>query len=133
MARGSFARRLAAFRFFPASLSVLPVMLAVAFIGTAAPGAAQEPGRIVGTVTDAASGAPIPEAQVFIPASSLGGLTRANGGFVILGVAAGTHGLRTERIGYGPVEQQVTVAAGQTVQLNIQMSAQALGLDEIVV
>jgi TonB-dependent starch-binding outer membrane protein SusC len=94
---------------------------------------AQESGRIVGTVTDVQSGAPIAEAQVFIPSTGLGGLTRANGSFLILGVPAGSHTVRAERIGLSPVTQQVTVAAGQTAQVNFQMSTQALGLDEIVV
>ena len=50
---------------------------------------AQQTGRIVGRVTDSQSGAPIGEAQVFIPGTGIGGLTRANGAYVILEVPAG--------------------------------------------
>jgi outer membrane receptor protein involved in Fe transport len=94
---------------------------------------AQQTGRIVGRVTDAQSGAPIGEAQVFIPGTGLGGLTRANGAYVILEVPAGPREIRAERIGLAPVSQQVTVTAGQAVEVNFQMTTQALGLDEIVV
>src|SRR5688500_8664083 len=94
---------------------------------------ARQTGRIVGRVTEAQSGAPISEAQVFIPGTGLGGLTRANGAFVILEVPAGAREVRAERIGLAPVTQQVTVVAGQAVEVNFQMTTQALGLDEIVV
>ncbi|MBI4522090.1 MAG: TonB-dependent receptor plug domain-containing protein, partial [Gemmatimonadetes bacterium] len=99
----------------------------------ATPVAAQETGRITGQVTDAQSGVPLSEVQVYIAGSGLGTLTRANGRFVILNVAPGTHELRAERIGLAPVSRQVTVAAGQAVDVTFTMSVQALGLDEIVV
>jgi outer membrane receptor protein involved in Fe transport len=95
--------------------------------------AAQQTGRIVGRVTDAQSGAPIGEAQVFIPGTGIGGLTRQNGTFVILEAPAGAREVRVERIGLASVSQQVTVVAGQAVEVNFTMSTQALGLDEIVV
>jgi outer membrane receptor protein involved in Fe transport len=115
----------------PARFSAAGLLIAV--LVAAAPLAAQESGRIVGTVTDAQSGAPVGEAQVFVPGTGLGGLSRANGTYLILGVPAGQHNVRAERIGMSPVTQQVTVAAGQTAQANFQMTTQALGLDEIVV
>jgi len=99
----------------------------------APPAAAQEPGRITGQVTDAQSGQPLGEVQVFIPGSGIGTLTRANGRFIILNVTPGTHTLRAERIGMSAANQQVTVVAGQAVDVNFQMTTQALGLDEIVV
>jgi outer membrane receptor protein involved in Fe transport len=96
-------------------------------------GAQQVNGRIVGRVTQAESGAPIAEAQVFVPGTGLGGLTRQNGAFVILEVPAGPQVVRAERIGLAPASQQVTVVGGQAVEVNFQMTTQALGLDEIVV
>ncbi len=95
--------------------------------------AAQQTGRIVGKVTATESGAPVAEAQVFIPGTGIGGLTRQNGTFVILEAPVGPHEIRVERIGLSPVTQQVTVVAGQAVEVNFQMATQALGLDEIVV
>jgi TonB-dependent starch-binding outer membrane protein SusC len=95
--------------------------------------AQQEPGRITGQVTDAQSGAPLSEVQVFIPGTGIGTLTRTNGRFIILNVAPGVKELRAERIGMSSVSQQVTVASGQAVDVNFQLGTQALGLDEIVV
>ena len=93
---------------------------------------AQENGRITGVVTDE-SGAPVSQVQVYLPESSLGSLTRPNGAYLILGVPAGTHEIRAERIGLGASSEQVTVQAGETAQVNFQLSSAALALDEIVV
>ncbi|MSR35997.1 MAG: hypothetical protein EXR95_05040 [Gemmatimonadetes bacterium] len=100
---------------------------------TAGAAAAQQTGRIVGRVTATESGAPLGEVQVFIPGTGLGTLTRQNGTFIMLEVPPGPHPVRAERIGMAPVTQQVSVAAGQAVEVNFQMTTQALGLDEIVV
>ena len=76
------------------------LMFALLAIALSAVGlSAQQTGRIVGRVTTAESGAPISEAQVFIPGTGIGGLTRQNGTFVILEAPAGTHELRVEHLG----------------------------------
>ncbi len=90
-------------------------------------------GQITGTVTDGQSGSPISEVQVFVQGLQIGGLSRADGRFLILNVPAGTHELRAERIGYGAVSQSVTIAADGTAVVDFQLQSQALGLDEIVV
>lgn len=94
---------------------------------------AQEPGRVVGRVTSVESGAPLGEVQVFIPGASIGTLSRQDGNFVILQAPPGMHELRAERIGYATGSQQITVTAGETLEVNFRLSSEALGLDEIVV
>ncbi len=98
----------------------------------AAPIAAQNTGSITGEVT-ATSLAPLSEVQVFLIGSQMGGLTAANGRYLIRNVAPGTYEIRAIRIGYETVTQSVTVAAGQTAVVNFTLADQALGLDEIVV
>ena len=90
-------------------------------------------GQITGTVTDAQSGGPVTEAQIYIPGLQLGSLTRADGRYLILNVPAGTHELRAERIGYEVQTISVTVTGGGTATADFQLASQALGLDEIVV
>src|SRR5262245_51149711 len=60
----------------PRRTSAWPVALAAVVLTTLlAPSLhAQQNGRIVGRVTDSQSGAPISEAQVFVPGTGLGGL-----------------------------------------------------------
>src|SRR5687768_16237589 len=102
------------------------LLVGLALLGSllvyASPATAQELGRITGMVTDAQSGAPLGEVQVFIPGSGIGTLTRANGRFIILNVQPGSHELRAERIGMSAANQQVTVVAGQAVDVNLQMT-----------
>ncbi len=111
--------------------ALVPVAAALALL---APAAAQaQDGTITGVVTDAAGQRPIASVQVHLVGTSLGTLSRDNGRYIILNVPAGDYTLRAERIGYGSVEMQLTVAAGGTVEQDLTLSQQVLGLDEIVV
>lgn len=107
------------------------ILVALALL-LAAPAAAQQ-GQITGLVTNAATGQPIPSAQVFIPELSMGALSASNGRFVMLGVNAGTHTVRVERIGFAAATMEVTVAVDQTAEANFELQEVALNLDEIVV
>ncbi|MDE0257082.1 MAG: carboxypeptidase-like regulatory domain-containing protein [Gammaproteobacteria bacterium] len=71
--------------------------------------------------------------QVYIPTLQVGALAQENGRYLLVNVPAGTHVLRTERIGFRPVEQEVTVVAGQAVEANFILDEDALALDEIIV
>jgi TonB-linked SusC/RagA family outer membrane protein len=108
-------------------------LLALALVLMPAASVRAQTGQITGTVTDAQSGAPLSEVQVYIPGLQLGSLTRADGRFLILNVPAGPQELRAERIGYGGATQTVTVTAGGAATANFTLETQALGLDEIVV
>jgi TonB-dependent starch-binding outer membrane protein SusC len=108
------------------------VGLAVLFAGASA-AQAQQTGQIAGTVTDAQSGAPLSEVQVYLSGTDIGGLSRANGRYLLINVAPGTYQLRAERIGMKTETRSVTVTAGQTVAENFALQTEALGLDEIVV
>lgn len=59
--------------------------------------------------------------------------TRGDGTYLIAAVAAGTDTLRARLIGYVPVARSVTVAAGQTVVVDLTMSSAAVSLSELVV
>jgi outer membrane receptor protein involved in Fe transport len=94
---------------------------------------AQQAGRITGRATDAESGAPLSDVQIYLVGANIGAISRQNGGYVILNVPAGAYEIRAERIGLSTISRQITVAAGATLEENFELSAQALGLDEIVV
>jgi TonB-linked SusC/RagA family outer membrane protein len=98
-----------------------------------APSLAAQTGTIVGRVTNATSGQPIPTAQVFIGDLDIGALTQQNGAYLLLNVPAGTRTVSVQRIGYRQATQDVTVAAGQTVTLDFRISEEALQLDEVIV
>ena len=52
---------------------------------------------------------------------------------MIVGVPAGTDTLRTRMIGYTPAAIEVTVAGGEIVDVDINLTAQAVNLSEMVV
>lgn len=99
----------------------------------AVPAAAQERGTITGTVVRAPSGQPLSNVQVYLPDTGLGTLTRSDGRFLIQNVPAGEHEVRAERLGFGTTTRQVSVDPGATLELELTMEEEALGLDELVV
>ncbi len=94
---------------------------------------AQQPGTIQGRITAEFSSAPVAGAQVLIEALGLDALSNATGTYRLLGVPAGEHVVTVQRIGYARVTRTVTVGAGQTVELDLQLTEQAMELDPLVV
>lgn len=105
---------------------------ALALVFSATSVVAQATGTIRGTVaSDMAR--PLVGAQVSIPGTGLGGLTNNGGQFILLNVPAGEHTIRVETLGFGAQERQVTVTAGETVNIEIRLDETAIALDALVV
>ena len=93
---------------------------------------AQQPSATVrGTVVDDATKQPVAGAQVGVAGRTA--LSDANGRYVITGVRAGSDTVRARRIGYAPATMAVTILGNETVVADFAMSAQAVGLAEMVV
>ncbi len=90
-------------------------------------------GRITGTVTDRTAGAPIPNVNVTVTGTTLAARTGTDGRYTIAEVPSGARRVHVARIGYAPVDQQVTVSVGQTATVNIALSAVSVTLDQMVV
>lgn len=111
------------------SLVAVPFLaLAIAF--TAA--SAQETGTVTGTVTDAVDLRPLAGVQVHFPDVNRGTLTDAQGRFIILNVPVGQRELRAQRIGFLSATRNVTVAAGQSVSINLTLEPRAITMEAIV-
>ena len=94
---------------------------------------AAQQGTITGRVTDAQSGQPLSAAQVFIQGTNIGGLTNADGRFLILNVPVGTREVSAVLVGYSPETATVTVTEGAAAQQDFVMSQSAIALDAVVV
>src|SRR2546422_11761080 len=102
-------------------MSCIPGALVIALgLAASAELAAAQGGRVEGRVTAAASGAPIPSAEVSVVGTNLGTRTNPEGRLVLLDVPAGPHDLRILAIGYklGPLRlvvrsHTVTTAAAR--------------------
>ncbi|MDP2955819.1 MAG: TonB-dependent receptor [Longimicrobiales bacterium] len=97
------------------------------------PATSQQTGTIAGSVVASGSLAPLASAQLYLVGTGTGGLSNANGRFLLLNVPVGTHQLRVELIGYGSQTREIVVRAGESAEASFQLQTQALGLDEIVV
>ncbi|MBK6844768.1 MAG: TonB-dependent receptor [Gemmatimonadetes bacterium] len=94
---------------------------------------AQAAGAIRGTVVDSASRRPVDGVQVVLAGTTLGALTSSGGTYVIRNVPVGTYSVRATRLGFGPAQRSVTVAALDTSVADFTLRAAALNLSQVVV
>lgn len=94
---------------------------------------AQQVGSITGVVTNQGTGQGVPSAQISLVGTNLGGLSAANGRFLLLNVPVGTYTVRAEIIGFKTQEREVTVTAGGTATATFALPVQAISMDELVV
>ena len=113
------------------ALSLLAVVAAVAFVWPAQ--VAAQDGTVTGQVTAATTGQPINGVQVSIVDTNLGGLTNADGRFLVNGVPAGSYTVRAVYVGYGTETQEVSVPAGGAATVDFAMQVSAVAMDEIIV
>lgn len=99
----------------------------------ALPLAAQDTGSVRATVVDAVTERPLTGAQVLIAGTGRGGLANARGQVLILNVPAGQRTVVSTLLGYGTVEQTVSVSAGEVTAVTLSMETTALELDALVV
>ena len=108
--------------------SILPLFLATFVAGSAS---AQNPGRITGTV-GSAGGRALSGASVTIVGTSQNTVAGSDGTYTLV-VLPGTYQLQARLLGYAPVTQEVTVAAGETVTADFQLTIAPIQLEGIVV
>jgi TonB-linked SusC/RagA family outer membrane protein len=114
-------------------LASVAALLAITISAYPSPAQAQQDGTVTGQVTDATTSAPIASAQIQVAGTQIGGLSNSNGRFVIQRVPAGPQQLRVVVLGYGERMVDVEVPTGGTATVDIQMSPEAIGLEQIVV
>ncbi|HEU4749085.1 MAG TPA: SusC/RagA family TonB-linked outer membrane protein [Gemmatimonadaceae bacterium] len=107
--------------------------LAIAFLVCPAVAAAQASATITGRVTESATGAPVPSAQIRVEGTTLGALTGPDGTYTISGVPTGAQFISTRRVGFAPERAAVTASAGQTLTRDFVLRAAAVTLNEVVV
>jgi TonB-dependent starch-binding outer membrane protein SusC len=88
-------------------------------------------GSVRGRVTEETTGQPLSGVMVWI--GSHGTQTRQDGQYTLADVPATTDSLRFRLIGYAPLARSVTVAAGQTVTVDVTLATQSIALSAVVV
>ena len=109
------------------------LQILVLLILFASPVMAQQ-GAISGIVLDKDTGETLIGANVLVEGTASGSTTDLDGQYMIKGLAAGTYNLVVSYIGYNSITvQHVEVQAGETTSINLQMTSEAIGLDEVIV
>jgi outer membrane receptor for ferrienterochelin and colicin len=91
-------------------------------------------GKIVGVVTDANTGDPLPNANVQLVGADMGTIADEEGRFVIINVPAGTYTLRATYIGYTALQiQDLRVATGLTSEVAVAMSSSDIQVEEVII
>src|ERR671923_581385 len=93
----------------------------------------QEPGMIRGRVLQKESGSPIAEAVATLKPTGASARSAATGRFTLSNLPAGDYTLVVTALGQLPYQMRVTVRAGQTSEVDVQMTANPLTLSGVVV
>lgn len=109
--------------------SLTSLLLAVVF---AAPGTAQEVGRLTGIVVDQTTLRPVPGAEVRLGTHGAT-VSREDGTFQWMEIPEGRYVLVVEHIAYGIHTDSVTISDGLDTSVRVRMSPDAIELSELVV
>ena len=110
--------------------------LALLFAG--APAFAQTTGTLIGVVTDASTGKPVPGAVIVARSPNLQGeqtaVTDANGNYRITLLPPGAYTLAVQLEGYKPAERSdLTIRPDKTIRANLAVVPEAVRMEEQVV
>src|SRR5688572_17058469 len=93
---------------------------------------AQDKNRISGKAVQRSSGAPIPNASVFVSGTSLGTITDAEGNFEIKGIPSGNFQLIVSSVGFDKLVYSFS-SENLPLRLNLQMEPKVQELKEVTV
>ena len=88
---------------------------------------------VTGTVTDAMTGRPLSDAQVFFGSRTVPAVTNQFGRYRLDSLATGRGWLLVRRIGYTPARRSLTVAGNTAIDLSIGLDALPLTLPDVEV
>lgn len=116
-------------KFWKLLCSVLPLFVLLIFSTTSI----AQTGTIRGEVTELETGETLVGANVIIQGTDKGASTDIDGRYVIRNAPVGEHTLLFRYIGFESRDVEVTVEAGETIQVNMEMSATYIEGEEIQV
>lgn len=90
-------------------------------------------GEVRGTVTDIATGDPLPGANLLVQGHDIGSATNIDGEYHITGIPAGNHTLLIRFLGYQQRSLDISISEGEVLELDIELSESQLSMDEVVI
>ena len=110
----------------------IAVLAVAASLAMARRADAQQTGFVRGTVTDSATGRGVPGVQVRIIGTAQGASTNETGQYLLRAVPAGNAQLSAQRLGFAPLQRQITIRAGDTTVVSFVLRTAAVQLGEVV-
>ena len=89
-------------------------------------------GGLKGRVIDANDNG-LAGASVSVEGTTTAVVTNTAGAFAISGLQGGAHRISVRRVGYQPVDRDITVTPGQTLQTDVVLNASPVALNDVVV
>jgi hypothetical protein len=89
--------------------------------------------KVVGTLTDAATGEPLVGGQIGVQGLPLGNVSDDTGAYYINNVPAGKQTFTVEYLGYQPAAREVVIEPGAPVTLDFALDPEPIEGDEVVV
>jgi hypothetical protein len=91
-------------------------------------------GKIAGLITEAATGAPLISANVFIKGTTMGAVTDMDGNYAIINIPPGVYTVMISIIGYQQMEyENVRVSPDLTTKLNAAMQTKLEEMETVVI
>ncbi|MBN2093484.1 TonB-dependent receptor [candidate division KSB1 bacterium] len=90
-------------------------------------------GNISGKITDAATGEPLPGANVILKGTSLGSATNLQGEYRIVNVPPGRYTIIFSYIGYEKDEEEILVAVGQSIKKDMALKFEIVEGEVVIV
>lgn len=109
------------------------ILSALLFVSTLFAQAQVVDTNLSGHVVDAATGEHIPFFTITLKGTTIGTTTDLSGHYVLRNLKPGNYTVEASCIGYLPERHNVTLVAGKTSELNFEVHADALQLEQIVV
>lgn len=113
------------------SVTLLAVLCCYLFFANTA--LAQNEGSLTGSITDDETDEPLVGVSLFIDELGLGTSSDTEGEFEIQNIPEGTYELSLDYIGYESATHQITIESGEQTELHFTMTADVLGLDQLLV
>lgn len=121
---------------FKAGSSIAFALITVATILAGSPPAGAEtgtkPGKISGTVVDAATGEVLLGVSIYVEGTETGAISDMDGVFTVKKLDPGTYSLRAQMVGYANLTvTDITVEPGATATVNFQLTEELVDVGEI--
>jgi len=107
------------------------MMLALAIVASLGFAAQDAPGTVQGFVRDVGTGEPIEGAEVVLVGTGRSTVTDASGRYVIAGIQGGDRRLGARRLGFSPLEVDLSVPSSGVVSVDFHLRIEAFRLEPV--